>query len=112
MMISCFWILVSHNDQLLEMNHKMEVHIEQGSNQFAASQQVGADLMQSGPGGVMPTWIVAAGFLMFGAGLTWLAAITCALIAVRDPANRNKAYVAIGLCAMMLIPFGLSFFFS
>ncbi len=108
MMITFTTIARAHIDQFTEIQNKQMKLIEQGSDIFTASQASMADLMKSGPGGTIPTWFVMTMLLTMCSGLAWLVAITCALIALRNPTSRKQAYMAIGLCSVTLITFCMS----
>lgn len=51
-------------------------------------------------GGEFPTWFVAIGLIYLLAMVTWLAALVCALIAVRRIPRRGLATAALVICAL------------
>ncbi len=103
MSLSFSSIVGAHLDQLLEMEHLKKQYIEEGSDMLSATQRAMAETLQAGPGGAPPMWVVIACLLMLGAGLTWFSAITCALIALRNPTSRRQASIALCLCVLVLI---------
>ncbi len=105
--ISYVSVGAAHIDQLNSFNEKMNELITQDLDFFTASQRASAELFQTSPGGAPPMWIFAIGMLMIGAGMCWLSAVTCALIASRNSTSRKQAFIALGICAMTLV---LAFF--
>jgi len=103
LVIAAIVVCTPHVEQLGEFNDKTNEFIKQGMDQFTASQHALAEIFPTSPGSTPPMWMVLAGLILIGAGLTWLTAITCAFIALRNPANRKQAYIALGMCALPLV---------
>ncbi len=84
---------------------------QEGTGSLAAMQQAGMEFYEN-YGGVPPGWMIAAVLFEMGGALMWIAALVCALIALRRPERRRlsvTALVVTGLVPVLLCCGGLGF---
>jgi hypothetical protein len=99
--------MVASSHQLeMEAMQKRIIELEkvEGTTPFSAGQQASAELLDE-YGGMPPSWMIGLFMLYCCAGMTWLAALVCALVGMRRVRRRRLAIAALAMTAVFPLLF-------
>ena len=98
--------LISTSHQLeIEAVQKRSVELEkEGVSWIIATQRASSEFYEE-YGGLPPQWMMGLGVLYMCAGLTWIAALVCALVGMRRVRRRRLAIAALAMTAVFPLLF-------
>ena len=99
-------IVASSHQLEMEAMQKRIIELEksEGTTSFSAAQQASAELLDE-YGGMPPQWMMGLFVLYMCAGLTWIAALVCALVGMRRVRRRRLAIAALAMTAVFPLLF-------
>ncbi len=97
-------IVAAHREELLQVQNRTQELADDGTGLIIASQKAWMEVYEQN-GGVPPNWILAMVLVMALSGLVWLAALICAILALRKPLNRQFAVAALAVCGISPVVF-------
>jgi len=92
-------VTTAHQLEIESLQKRMLELQKEGVSPLLATQRASSELYEE-YGGLPPRWMMGLGVLYVCAGLTWIAALVCALVGMRRVRRRRWAVMALALTAI------------
>ena len=97
-------IVSAHIGEIEALGERFQELTAEGKGFMLAYQTTQLELLEAN-GGAIPTWLMLVGIIELAAGLTWLAALICGILAVRKPLHRRFAVATLLVCGISPVIF-------
>lgn len=97
-------LLSSHTAALEKLQERIVALQEEGAGFIAAHQQATGEFYEA-HGGAPPTWLILSAVLQLAGGITWIAAVVCAVIGLTRKHRRRRALAALLIAVGSMLTF-------